>query len=128
GEIDAELVGKLDLVERFLKQSLFVSVVPRPRQLMLVENAEFHGRILSYSFLLHARFVATICRALAPRRQGVIFAADYAFSVIPGRAKREPGIHNHDREYGFRASPYGRSRNDDVDSRDAPAASLPCRL
>ncbi len=24
-------------------------------------------------------------------------------NVIPGRAKREPGIHNHDREYGFRA-------------------------
>ena len=24
-------------------------------------------------------------------------------AVIPGRAKREPGIHNHDREYGFRA-------------------------
>jgi hypothetical protein len=23
--------------------------------------------------------------------------------VIPGRAPREPGIHNHDREYGFRA-------------------------
>src|ERR1700738_4461938 len=23
--------------------------------------------------------------------------------VIPGRAKREPGIHHHDREYGFRA-------------------------
>jgi len=21
--------------------------------------------------------------------------------VIPGRAKREPGIHNHDRKYGF---------------------------
>jgi hypothetical protein len=21
--------------------------------------------------------------------------------VIPGRATREPGIHNHDREYGF---------------------------
>jgi hypothetical protein len=26
-----------------------------------------------------------------------------AVFVIPGRAKREPGIHNHDREYGFRA-------------------------
>jgi hypothetical protein len=25
------------------------------------------------------------------------------FNVIPGRAKREPGIYNHDREYGFRA-------------------------
>jgi hypothetical protein len=24
-------------------------------------------------------------------------------AVIPGRAQREPGIHNHDREYGFRA-------------------------
>jgi len=24
-------------------------------------------------------------------------------AVIPGRPKREPGIHNHDREYGFRA-------------------------
>jgi hypothetical protein len=23
--------------------------------------------------------------------------------VIPGRAKREPGIHSHDRKYGFRA-------------------------
>jgi hypothetical protein len=23
--------------------------------------------------------------------------------VIPGRAKREPGIHNHHRAYGFRA-------------------------
>ena len=23
--------------------------------------------------------------------------------VIPGRAEREPGIHNHDNEYGFRA-------------------------
>jgi hypothetical protein len=27
----------------------------------------------------------------------------HACSVIPGRAQREPGIHNHDREYGFRA-------------------------
>jgi hypothetical protein len=24
-------------------------------------------------------------------------------AVIPGRAKREPGIHNHDGAYGFRA-------------------------
>ncbi len=28
--------------------------------------------------------------------------------VIPGRAKREPGIHNHDRAYGFRACAKGR--------------------
>jgi hypothetical protein len=29
-------------------------------------------------------------------------SAGRAVTVIPGRAKREPGIHNHDREYGFR--------------------------
>src|ERR1700742_1189641 len=34
--------------------------------------------------------------------------------VIPGRATREPGIHNHHREYGFRAWPFGPSRNDEL--------------
>jgi hypothetical protein len=34
------------------------------------------------------------------------------FTVIPGRAQREPGIHNHDNEYGFRACAFGASRND----------------
>ena len=29
--------------------------------------------------------------------------AAFGLAVIPGRAKREPGIHNHDRAYGFRA-------------------------
>ncbi|MGY3489733.1 hypothetical protein ACVW1C_007616 [Bradyrhizobium sp. USDA 4011] len=27
------------------------------------------------------------------------------YTVIPGHAKREPGIHNHDREYGFPDAP-----------------------
>ncbi len=35
-------------------------------------------------------------------------------AVIPGRAKREPGIHNHDREYGFRVCAIGASRSDAV--------------
>ena len=46
GVVDAELVGELDLVERVLEQPLLVALVPRPRQLVLVEDAEFHGRIL----------------------------------------------------------------------------------
>jgi hypothetical protein len=33
-------------------------------------------------------------------------------AVIPGRAQREPGIHNHDNEYGFRACAKWRIRND----------------
>src|SRR3982074_277 len=44
GVVDAELVGELDLIERLLKQPVLVTLVPRPRQLVLVENAEFHGR------------------------------------------------------------------------------------
>ena len=44
--IDADPVGKLDLIERILEQLQLVAVVPRPRQLMLVEDAEFHGAFL----------------------------------------------------------------------------------
>ena len=62
--------------------------------------------------------------ATSPRRQGEVtrvadimraLISDSIFkqpiqlrAVIPGRAKREPGIHNHDREYGFRACAKGR--------------------
>src|SRR3979411_1955062 len=35
--------------------------------------------------------------------RGVVWPPDPTPPVIPGRAKREPGIHNHHREYGFRA-------------------------
>ena len=44
GVIDAELVGEFDLIERLLEQPVLVALVPRARQLVLVENAEFHGR------------------------------------------------------------------------------------
>src|SRR4030081_3279988 len=44
GVVDAELVGEFDLIERLLKQPVLVTLVPRPWKLMLVENAEFHGR------------------------------------------------------------------------------------
>ena len=43
GIVDAELVGEFDLVECVLEQLELVAVVPRPRQLMLVEDAETHG-------------------------------------------------------------------------------------
>src|SRR6202044_2628456 len=36
-----------------------------------------------------------------------------AILVIPGRAKREPGIHTPYRGYGFRAQPCGPPRNDE---------------
>ena len=42
GVIDAELVGQFDLVERVLEQLELVAVLPRTRQLVLVEDAEFH--------------------------------------------------------------------------------------
>jgi hypothetical protein len=40
---------------------------------------------------------------VSQRRSAVILLGAFHPSVIPGRAKREPGIPNHDREYGFRA-------------------------
>ncbi len=42
--VDAELVGEFDLVERVLEQFQLVAILPGARQLMLVEDAEFHGR------------------------------------------------------------------------------------
>src|SRR6202158_3895871 len=47
GIVDAELVGEFDLIERLLKQLVLVALVPRPRKLVFVENAEFHGRSLA---------------------------------------------------------------------------------
>ena len=43
GVVDAELVGELHLVERLLEQPELGALDPRPRQLMLVEDAELHG-------------------------------------------------------------------------------------
>ena len=39
-------------------------------------------------------------------------------TVIPGRAKREPGIHNHDNEYGFRSCASGRQSPTEGPSRN----------
>src|SRR4030095_11923407 len=41
--IDTEAIGDLDLLERVVEQLLFSTVGPRPRQLMLVEDSEFHA-------------------------------------------------------------------------------------
>jgi hypothetical protein len=39
-----------------------------------------------------------------PLLRSTIYALSFSkVAVIPARAQREPGIHNHDREYGFRA-------------------------
>src|SRR5882724_2442637 len=42
GMVDAQPIGQLDLVERVLKQLELPAFVPRPRELMLVEDAESH--------------------------------------------------------------------------------------
>ncbi len=42
GVVDAEAVGELDLVERVLEQLELAAVAPGPRELVLVEDAEFH--------------------------------------------------------------------------------------
>ncbi len=41
-EIDADPVRDLDLFERVLQQPVLAVVVPRTRQLVLVEDAELH--------------------------------------------------------------------------------------
>src|SRR5437763_16023405 len=47
GEVDADPIGELHLVERLLKQPELCAFGPRPRQLMLVENPEPHDIVPS---------------------------------------------------------------------------------
>jgi hypothetical protein len=42
-EVDAELVGELDLRKRVLEQLQFLTVVPRPGKLVFIENTELHS-------------------------------------------------------------------------------------
>jgi hypothetical protein len=41
--LDAELVGELALLQRVLEQRVLGVVLPRARQLVLVEQPELHG-------------------------------------------------------------------------------------
>ena len=45
--LDAELVGELDLFERVLQRLVLRVLGPRTRQLVLVEDAEFHAAATS---------------------------------------------------------------------------------
>ena len=45
--VDAEPVGELDLVERLVDQAVLVVALPGTRQLVLVEDAELHGRTVA---------------------------------------------------------------------------------
>ena len=46
GMVDTQPVSEFNLVERILKKFQLVAFIPGPRQLMLVENAEFHRALL----------------------------------------------------------------------------------
>ena len=46
GVIDSEAICKFDLIERILKELKLVAVMPGPRELMLVEDSEFHGPLV----------------------------------------------------------------------------------
>ena len=43
GVVVAQPIGELDLRQRILQELVLALRTPRPRELMLVEDAEFHG-------------------------------------------------------------------------------------
>ena len=46
GMVVAQPVGELDLAERILQELVLAPGTPRPRELVLVEDAAFHGSVL----------------------------------------------------------------------------------
>jgi hypothetical protein len=41
--VDAQPIGEGNLVKRITEHAMFVAVLPRPRELVFVEDAESHG-------------------------------------------------------------------------------------
>ena len=71
GEVDAQLVRELDLAQCVLEQLQLVTVVPRPWQLVLVEDPELHCRPPVHGAMgFTARRIRTVATARARGRFG----------------------------------------------------------
>ena len=82
--VDAELVGELDLLERFLVQPTLGALAPRLRQLVFVEQAEFHRSFLP-ELVPHPLSLRGAKRRFAPL---VIFCQSY--QALAGSARIPP--------------------------------------
>src|SRR5262249_43268598 len=100
GVVDAELVGELDLLEGFLQQAVFGTVVPRPRQLMLVENAELHECFLAR---IRKKWAPVLRSEYAQTRSRVNWLIKIV-SLYAGRRKALGSKKNLDRKKQRRAS------------------------
>src|SRR5262249_62067287 len=71
--VDAEPIGELDLVQRFPEQTKLGAVLPRTRELMLVEDPEFHVGSSAGSRPTAAVYVgprSNSARSITPRCSG----------------------------------------------------------
>src|ERR1041384_5259035 len=68
---------------------------------------------------------AKIPAAMPSGPRSVVVRQPVTAVVVPGRAKHEPGNHNHYREYGFRVCAFGASRNDDDNHRTFENTTVP---
>lgn len=60
GMIESQPVSQFDLIKGLMEQTLFCSVRPRSRQLMLIKKAEFHGRFSLQSPVTDGRVTLAI--------------------------------------------------------------------
>src|ERR1700751_1791245 len=66
GIVDAQAVRQLDLIQRVLEEAELRAWLPGTRQLMLIEDPEFHGRSFTSLALRgwHPKEVAQYCASL----------------------------------------------------------------
>ena len=84
--LDAELVRELALLERVLDQRDFGVVTPRPRQLVLVEDPDFHHRTVPANLRQHPRGTWRVGQVRRGSGQAVPMAG-CADGDRPGRAR-----------------------------------------
>src|SRR6266852_6750443 len=105
GVVVAELVGELDLAERVLQELVLALGAPRPRQLVFVEDAEFHGLILF-------RHDGTICRHRTSRsgRSPSESSPSGSHGPSPGKSGSPPPARGARRRGRIRPAATGRPR------------------
>src|SRR6266568_6224265 len=97
GIVDAQAIGQLHLIERVLEELKLAAGLPRPRELMLVEDAEFHRASVR-------RLCSWMSRAILGGGRRAVNGAHRARGILGRIHERK------ERRYGSRAAQWDRDR------------------
>src|SRR5207245_780639 len=87
-EVVAQPIGELDLVERLLQQPILAALVPRPGELVLVEDPEPHGAEANGPDAGVGRLNSAILKLATLRPWRARATGTHPRSCVPARCRR----------------------------------------